>query len=311
MQEAAADLQRTSPMAQDELRHLQLRSDTRGLLRLGGHLAAIVASAWLDWFLLTHSTSIVFHAVGAVVLGFTLVTMFAAMHESVHRTAFKTRRLNDGVAWFAGLLSFYNSTFYRPYHGWHHRFTQIPGKDPELDEKKPVDLASYLYAMSGVPWWLGKLHTHFRLALGETGAYPFLNGEVAAEVVRSVRLQLLVYVAAIALSAGLGYPYFVVYWLVPVAVGQPMLRVILLAEHTGCTENDDALTNTRTTYTVLPVRFLMWEMPYHAEHHRFPALPFFSLARTHSRLGPQLLFVARRGYLGLHAEFIKSLRRST
>ena len=66
--------------------------------------------------------------------------MFAAMHESVHRTAFKSRWLNNAVGWFAGLLSFYNSTFYRHYHGWHHRFTQLPGKDPELDDRKPTSL---------------------------------------------------------------------------------------------------------------------------------------------------------------------------
>src|SRR5882724_1654923 len=112
MQEGAADFERASPIAQDELRELQMRSDDKGLVRLAGHLAAIGIGAWVDWFLLTRSTSLLLHALGAVFLGFTLVTMFAAMHESVHRTAFKTRWLNDAVAWFAGLLSFYNSTFY-------------------------------------------------------------------------------------------------------------------------------------------------------------------------------------------------------
>src|SRR5438105_15925411 len=104
------------------------------------------------------------------------------MHECVHRTAFKSTGLNDSVAWFAGLLSFYNSTFYRPYHGWHHRFTQIPGKDPELEEKKPVDFPSYAYAMSGIPWWLGKIETIARLAMGRTRSYPFLNGAVGTDV---------------------------------------------------------------------------------------------------------------------------------
>ncbi len=87
----------------------------------------------------------------AAVLGFTLVTMFAAMHESVHRTAFKSRWLNDGVGGSPGLLSFYNSTFYRYYHGWHHRFTQIAGRDPELEDAKPTSVASYLLELSGVP----------------------------------------------------------------------------------------------------------------------------------------------------------------
>jgi fatty acid desaturase len=293
-----------SPQA---LRKLQQRSDAKGLRRLAGHLAAIGCSAWLYTLALQrvqHSALVVL-AVSAY--GFTLVTMFAAMHETVHRTAFKSLWLNNTVGWFAGLLSFYNSTFYRYYHGWHHRFTQIPGKDPELEDKKPTSLASYLLELSGLPWWLGKLRTHAKLALGKTAGYGFLNEGNSAAVVRSVRLQLLTYAAGSALSVALGSPYIVTYWLLPVAVAQPMLRAILLAEHTGCAQNDDAFANTRTTYTIWPVRFLMWQMPYHAEHHRHPALPFFALAEAHRSLGPQLLHVARRGYFGLHCDFVKRL----
>jgi fatty acid desaturase len=298
---------RAAPIGADEIAQMQKRSDAKGLLRLAGHLVAIALSGALYALSLERSTSTLLIGLAAIVFGFTLVTMFAAMHEAVHRTAFKSRRLNDGVAWFAGLLSFYNSTFYRPYHGWHHRFTQLPGQDPELEDRKPTNLSSYIVEISGVPWWMGKLRTHLTLSLGRTESYRFLTEQSAPIVVRSVRMQLAVYGAAIAASVALGYPYFAVYWLLPVAIAQPLLRVILLAEHTGCSEDDNPLTNTRTTHTLLPVRYLMWEMPYHAEHHRYPALPFFALARAHARLGPLLLHVARRGYIGMHVHLLKTL----
>jgi fatty acid desaturase len=165
--------------------------------------------------------------------------------------------------------------------------------------------------MSGVPWWIGKLRTHFTIASGEVGSYGFLNQKTGPEVVRSVRLQLLVYAIAIALSVALRRPFFVIYWLLPVAAAQPFLRAILLAEHTGCSEDDNAFSNTRTTHTVWPIRFLMWDMPFHAEHHRYPALPFFALAPVHRSLQPHLVHVARRGYLGLHLDFLKGLARRT
>lgn len=297
---------RTSVIAADELRRLQTRSNTKGLIRLSGHLAAIFGSCILT----TLSAQLGWHwAVRALCLvgyGFTLVTCFAAMHECVHRTAFKSHVLNDTVGWFAGLLSFYNSTFYRPYHAFHHGYTQIPGKDPELDDVKPSDWVSYAIELSAVTWWLGKLRTYFTLGLGRTAGYPFLNERNAQAVVRSVRVQLGVYAAAIAASVALGQPYFIWYWLLPVAAAQPLLRAILLAEHTGCTLDDNPLTNTRTTYTVLPIRYLMWEMPYHAEHHRYPALPFFSLREAHTSLRPHLAYVAERGYRGVNAELIRS-----
>jgi fatty acid desaturase len=299
-----------SPLPTKQLRELQQRSDRRGLARLAGHLLAVGVAGALYAQLLARSRHWLLCGLGALVLGFTLVTMFAAMHECVHRTAFKSRWLNDLVGWFAGLLSFYNSTFYRYYHGWHHRFTQIPGRDPELDDPKPTGLSSYVLEMSGAYWWLGKLRTHLGIALGRVGGYPFLSDETRPKVVRSVRLQLAVYAAAMALSIGFGQPWFFTYWLLPVVLGQPLLRAILLAEHTGCSESDDALSNTRTTHTLLPVRFLMWEMPYHAEHHRYPALPFFALAEAHEALAPHLAHVARSGYLGVHVEVLRGLFRN-
>ena len=296
-----------APLSADELRRLQQRSDGKGLLRLAAHLAAIGGSGWLYAASIHRESHALLTFAIAVVFGFTLVTMFAAMHECVHRTAFKSRWLNDAVGWFAGLLSFYNSTFYRYYHGWHHRFTQIAGRDPELEDKKPTGVLSYALEMSGLPWWIGKVTTHLKIAAGRVESFGFLNDETRPGVVRSARLQLFVYGLAIGISVALRQPLFVTYWLLPVALGQPLLRAILLAEHTGCSEDDNALSNTRTTHTIFPVRFLMWEMPYHAEHHRFPALPFFALRAAHERLGPQLVHVANKGYLGMHVAFLRGL----
>jgi len=303
----AIENQRDASIPPDELRRLQQRSDAKGLLRLAGHLVSIGVTGAVYTVARQRGAPLPLVALCAVALGFTLVTMFATMHEAVHRTAFRSRALNDSVAWFAGLLSFYNSTFYRPYHGWHHRYTQLPGRDPELEDAKPSTVVDYFVQLSGLPWWLGKLRTHFRLAAGETGSYGFLNEATARPVVRSVRLQLGTYVAALGASFWSSEPYFVTYWLVPVALAQPMLRAILLAEHMGCSETSDMLSNTRTTYTLWPVRFLMWEMPYHADHHRYPALPFFSLARAHQSLAPHLAHVARGGYSALHLGFIRDL----
>lgn len=284
------------------MRRLQQRSDKHGLLRLAGHLAVMTALGWLYGSSL--GGPLILSVLAAAAFGFTFVTMFAAMHECVHRTAFRTVWLNETVGWFAGLLSFYNATFYRYYHTWHHRFTNQPGQDPELDDPKPRDLAGYLIEMSGITWWIGKLKTHFRIALGKTD-YPFLNEKTAPDVVRSVRIQLATYLVAIALSPSA----FLLYWLIPMVLAQPLLRAILLAEHAGCAERDAPLENTRTTYTAFPVRFLMWEMPYHAEHHRYPAIPFFALGEAHQTMGPQLAHVARDGYVGMHRDFLKSLKR--
>src|SRR3546814_3944939 len=51
----------------------------------------------------------------------------------------------------------------------------------------------------------------------------------------------------------------------------------LLSEHWGCPSVKDYWSNTRSTISLAPVRWLAWNMPNHAEHHANPAVPFHAL----------------------------------
>jgi fatty acid desaturase len=283
-----------------ELNTLNQRSNWAGSRQLLGHLAILGSSGYL-WGRNLECWWIALPAL--VIYGFSLASMFAAMHECAHRTAFASNRANDWGSWLAGVLSFYNSTFYRRYHKWHHRYTQIPGKDPELEDVKPTNWREYFLEISGWYWWTGKLRTHFRIASGQVEGYPYISESARSEVIQSMRLQLLVYAVAIALSIAFQQPWFVLYWLLPLAVGQPILRLILLSEHTGCSHDDNYLTNTRTTLTLWPIQFLMWNMPFHAEHHFYPSIPFHALPDAHEKLAPHFAHVDP-GYVSVQRSLI-------
>jgi fatty acid desaturase len=273
-------------LATDTLKQLNTRSTSQGLLRLTAHFLILGLSGYLWSSYVGHNWVIALPAL--FVYGFGLAAMFAPLHESSHRTAFAHNTLNDGVCWLAGLLSFYNSAFFRRYHKWHHRYAQDPEKDPELSDPVPQTIGEYLVMLSGLPWWWGKLKTHTQVALGQLDPFPFIPEVARAEVIRSTRLQLAVYAIAILLSALAHQPWFLMGWLLPLAVGQPILRFILLAEHTGCSYDRNPFTNTRSTLTLLPLQFLMWNMPFHAEHHLYPAIPFYQLPTAHQQLQPYL-----------------------
>jgi hypothetical protein len=91
--------------------------------------------------------------------------------------------------------------------------------------------------------------------------------------------QLAIYLAAAA-SIALGYTAALYFWFLPALLAMPVLRAYLITEHTGCSQDQNGLSNTRTTLTVFPIRLIMWNMPYHAEHHLFPAVPFHQPARA-------------------------------
>lgn len=284
------------------VRALSQRSDARGLLRFGTHLAVMALTgllvAWTrpNWWL----------TVPALVLhGFTLVTMFAPMHECVHRTAFASRALNEIFGWVAGLLSFYNFTYYRYYHTWHHRFTQDPEKDPELSTPKPRNRWEYLVELSGVMFWLRRPLLSAKLATGRTHDYPFIPSDARGKIALSAGLQLGVYGAGIA-SIGLGSDFAWMYFFLPAILAQPLLRAILIAEHTGCSEDENGLTNTRTTLTNGLIRLLMWNMPYHTEHHLYPSIPFHQLPRAHRELKEKLTHIAP-SYVAVNQSLLQAL----
>lgn len=285
-----------------ELKALNTRSNIWGLVQLAGHICVMGISGYL-W---TTGENWLIKIPVLIIYGFSLAAMFAPVHECCHRTAFASNRLNDLVAWWAGVLSGYNSTFYRRYHKWHHRYTQIEGKDPELEEPKPSNKREYWAEISGKNWWIGKFKTYYQLATGKLDNMPYISEDARDQVIKSTRLQLAIYGIAIAVSVIFRQPWFITMWLLPLIVGQPILRLILLAEHTGCTNNNNPLTNTRTTLTWFPLRFLMWNMPFHAEHHLYPSIPFHALPKAHQHLKEHFT-VVDRGYLKVNRNIINHL----
>ncbi len=294
----------TQILSAQELGVLNEKSNLKGFLQLAAHLAVMVGSGYVWAVSLPHLADRLYIALPALVIyGFSFAIMFAPLHECSHRTAFANNQINDAVAWLAGLFSFYNSTFYRLYHKWHHRYTQLPGKDPELSDRKPANIREYLIELSGITWWMGKFRGHFRAATGNLDDCPFIPECSRAAVIRSTRIQLLVYGMAISISVYVQEPWFLLYWVLPLAVGQPLLRLIMLAEHTDRPNTDNMLTNTRTTLTLAPLQFMLWNMSFHAEHHLYASIPFHRLAAAHEKLGSHFDCV-ENGYLQVHRKIV-------
>ncbi|HEX4151869.1 MAG TPA: fatty acid desaturase [Steroidobacteraceae bacterium] len=288
----------------DTLQRLSQRSDAHGLRQLVLHMALLGATA-----------SLVFASRGRLWLlpamlihGIALDFLFCALHESVHRTAFASRALNDAVAWVAGALLLLPPQFFRAFHFAHHRFTQDPARDPELGRPPPATLTSYLWHLSGMPNWARRITVTVRHAWTGRVREPFVADGKQGAIIREARILWAVYAAVIAVSLVFRSDAALLYWIIPAILGQPFLRAYLLAEHTGCALGDDTYANTRTTYTNAAVRALTWQMPYHVEHHAFPAVPFYALRRLNQLLRPRIQ-VSAPGYLAVQAGLIRRMRR--
>jgi fatty acid desaturase len=283
------------------LLRLAARSDLRGLGQLALHGAALLAagagvalaqgSVWLLPAMLPY--------------GILLVFLFAPLHETIHRTAFRSRRLNDAIAWACGAVLLLPPEYFRAFHFTHHRYTQDPARDPELAVPKPATLGGWLGQVSGLPYWRERVTTTLRHALGRAGE-PFIAAHARPRIVREARLLLGIY-ALLALGSALARSdALLVFWLAPALLGQPFLRMYLLAEHTLCPLVPAMLENSRTTRSTALVRRLAWNMPYHAEHHAHPALPFHALPAAHRLLGSHIA-VQADGYVAVQREILANL----
>jgi len=286
-----------------EMKAFAGRSDAAGLRRLGLHLSLLtlaglgVAFASGPWL---------WPAMFA--LGLVQVALFAPFHETSHYTAFANTRLNTIVGWCAGVPSLYNWHFYQRFHFWHHRFTNDPARDPELADPPQHRWRDYLRRMFALTFWKFRARILLDGVRGDLSRYPYVSAASAPIVIASIRVEVAVIAAALALSVVLfGWTAPLLYWVGPQLLAQPMLRLYLYTEHTGCSTDRNGLTNTRTTLTSPLVRLLMWNMPYHAEHHLYPFIPFHRLAAAHAAIRDRLGFV-QPGYARWHRDYIRGLR---
>ncbi len=285
-----------------EKRELTLRSDMRGLVQLAGHLALIGVCLWLS---MTQDGPIA--AVALLGQGIAMVFMFTAMHECRYGTPFRSRWLNRLVGTGSGMLLLIGPGWFFCFHQDHHRHTQHPDRDPELATPKPHNLAEYALYLSGVPFWLGNLRVLAGNALARRRDV-YVPAQRRAAIIREARWMLVAYVVILSMLAWQGWLWTGL--VLPLLVGQPFLRAYLLAEHAGCDEGtDNMLANSRTLLTLPPVRWLAWNMPFHSEHHSFPAVPFHALPRLHQVMRDRLHHFDP-GYVAFHRDFASRLRNT-
>src|SRR5256885_3987985 len=191
------------------LAELYARSDVRGAARALAHLAALTAGV-----LLVHTARGHWWLPAALLLhGLVIVSLFAVMHEAVHYSAFRSRRLNELAAWLAGFGILFNATYYRQFHFAHHRYAQDPARDPELlTAPPPRSRAAYWWRATALPYWQARALNLWRLSGGRFEGLDFVPATAHPEIVRSVRamLGMLLVLAAGSLALGTSAPLW--YW---------------------------------------------------------------------------------------------------
>jgi hypothetical protein len=83
-------------------------------------------------------------------------------------------------------------------------------------------------------------------------------------------------------------------WLLLALILSHLFQAVwLTTEHTGLPYEGTILARTRTMLPAAWVRWWLWNMNYHAEHHAWPAIPWHALPAVHERVAPSSIIKLR------------------
>jgi len=227
------------------------------------------------------------------------------LHECSHSTAFKSKLLNQLVMFFCGMVHLMPSIWFRGFHMQHHRHTQDTKKDPELGTEHPRTIGSYIFLITGIKIWIDLVNNVFRLFSGNVNE-SYIDKHNTKKVVLEARIVFVIYLLLFFFSFNLNNGILLYAWIIPMIIGQPFLRLFLLAEHGFCDLTADMTKNSRTTKTNFLVRFFMWNMNYHTEHHSNPGIPFHKLQDYPKKIEYKAKY-QELGYFNFHKKYLMHL----
>jgi len=291
-------------VTREMLKTLRHRRNSPALLRLTVHAVSIVLSGVLLWK--THDT--LWTILWMPVFGTLVALLFGPLHECSHGTAFRTRWLNELTGHMCGFLGNRPFLYFRYRHTAHHTFTQHPLLDPD---RVPLSrsLVMYVIEMFGYKFWKMVVDYHWRCCQGKFDASDVrcIAPREIPRVIREFRVVMAGYVV-IFTAAYLLDPWAPLVLIIgPRLTGEILLRFLRMSEHTGTEDSPDLLRNTRTTKVSKILHFFYWEMPYHAEHHLAPSVPFHALKQLHAAVGDKVTHTGV-GLFKVHMGLIRSIQ---
>jgi len=287
-----------------ELKPFLKRNNINGVIHLGLHLFLIFLSGLLI-FNLQNSYLVI---IPMVIHGIFIAFLYAGLHECIHKTAFKNKKLNEIIGYAIGFIllrSFLNAR-YR--HMAHHTFTQHPTKDPDK-VNFPNSYFDYFKHVTSFTIWIRIIDNLFRHSFGKINESEkqYVPSSEIRSLIRESRYMMLGYIMILIFSIFFNTYFFLFYWFVPRILGEPFLRLVRMVEHTGKDETPDMIQNTRTSFPSLFLKFLYWNMPFHVEHHLYANVPFYRLPKFHKLIKPHTN-KKEPSILKVHYEILKQIK---
>ncbi len=299
-------------LTKDEIRELSVIDSRKYTAAVVVEYAQIGLAIWLS---MTFPNPFVY-VLAVIVIGSRIYNLGGLMHEACHYRGYRNRLLNDIVGEIVAFPTTASMRGYRNSHFTHHR---------ELNSDLDPDWTrNYGFEEYEFPATRGRIATRVLSYLTGLRTYASLKSFHKNPQTRMVPLGITlaryaVLLAIIASSIVWGFwKEVLLYWLVPVVTVFTALRYIrTVAEH-YVVEHTNVFNESRTILASPFENWLLssWGLNYHLEHHLFPGITCFNLAKAHTILMTREPFRSNahitHGYFtGLFRECVMGVKTQT
>ena len=221
----------------------------------------------------------------------------AIWHECGHRTAFKTRRINDFFYNIASFMNNFEPVRWRWSHSLHHSYTaSLDPHDYEVDGSifaKHTLLSFLIGFLPGIN--LLTLHKSLHLeiikhALGINTKVMVdcIPEDQRSKCITSSRIFVFLWIAILLSGILTNSILPILLFLLPTFF-RSLNMIWGLTQHMGLKEDTkDHRESTRSVRLNPIFSFIYWKMEYHIEHHMFPMVPSYNLPKLYEIIKDQL-----------------------
>lgn len=276
-----------------KLKKLSKRSDWPGLIHFTIYFSSLFIFGYLSYIFWGGILFFLFFFIYSSIYAFVV----ANWHETVHKTAFKTRWINEIFYHISCFQSYSEPISLRWSHSFHHSNTLKTQDqyDHEIEVARPTDLLKFFLKFIPLTDFFYIHQSPFvniiKLSLG------FINPsmKVAApkkewqKIIRNARIYFFLWLIIILFSYLINSWWPIIFYFLPTFIGRPVHFAVNVTQHLAA--KFDSKDHRLSTHTVMlnPIlSFYYWHMEYHIEHHMFPMVPSYNLKKLRKEIEDDL-----------------------
>ena len=223
----------------------------------------------------------------------------ALWHETGHKTAFKSKLLNEFFYYISSFMSNFEPIRWRYTHFVHHGNTMSTDNpfDHEIEYGNNLKETPKRLIINIIPFldlFFFKKHISFEIIQHAIGVktrvmLDSIPENARAKSIFNSRVIVTVWISIILWSLLTLSWLPILYFLLPQFYGKTLHKLVAFTQHAGLARNlkDHRLTS-REMHLNPILSFLYWKMEYHLTHHMFPTVPSYNLDKLHHHIKDQL-----------------------